>query len=191
MIVKMFNNPNFIGKYKLKNNKICDYLIDYFKNSPNKQDGTVGPIVNKDIKDSIDCLVPVDTESPIINEYLISLKNVCDEYIKEYPFCDHYSAWKIIEDMQIQYYKPGAGFKKFHTERSNANTNRSSRHLVFMTYLNDVTDGGETEFYHQKIKVKPKKGLTLIWPTDWTHTHRGVPSYTQEKYIITGWYSFY
>ena len=59
-----------------------------------------------------------------------------------------------------------------------------------MTYLNDVTDDGETEFYYQKIKVKPQKGLTLIWPADWTHTHRGNTSKTQDKYIITGWYSF-
>ena len=59
-----------------------------------------------------------------------------------------------------------------------------------MTYLNDVIDRGETEFFHQKIKVKPKKGLTLIWPVDWTFYHRGIPSPTQEKYIITGWYCF-
>jgi len=33
--------------------------------------------------------------------------------------------------------------------------------------------------------------LTLIWPTDWTFTHRGVPSLTEEKYIVTGWFNFY
>ena len=59
-----------------------------------------------------------------------------------------------------------------------------------MTYLNDVTDGGETEFYHQQLKIKAERGKTLIWPVDWTYTHRGVVSNTQEKYIITGWYDF-
>ena len=29
--------------------------------------------------------------------------------------------------------------------------------------------------------------MTLIWPADWTFTHRGVPSPTQEKIITTGW----
>ena len=67
--------------------------------------------------------------------------------------------------------------------------NAGTRHLVFMTYLNSVDDGGETEFLHQNIKVKPKKGLTLIWPADWTHTHRGVVSPSQDKYILTGWYN--
>ena len=57
-----------------------------------------------------------------------------------------------------------------------------------MTYLNDVEDGG-TEFYYQKLKTKAKKGLTLIWPTDFTHTHRGIVSKTKEKYIVTGWFT--
>ena len=57
-----------------------------------------------------------------------------------------------------------------------------------MTYLNDITgEGGETQFYFQKIDVKPQKGLTLIWPSDWTHTHRGNPAIDEEKMIITGW----
>ena len=59
-----------------------------------------------------------------------------------------------------------------------------------MTYLNDVVDGGETEWYYQNIKIKPVKGLTVIWPTDWTYTHRGLTSPTQTKYIATGWFNF-
>ena len=45
-----------------------------------------------------------------------------------------------------------------------------------MTYLNDVNDYGETEFYYQKLKIKPEKGKTVIWCADWTHTHRGISS---------------
>jgi hypothetical protein len=60
-----------------------------------------------------------------------------------------------------------------------------------MTYLNDVNDGGETHFYHQELKVQPRKGLTLIWPADWTYTHRGIASPTEDKYIVTGWYSYH
>jgi hypothetical protein len=60
-----------------------------------------------------------------------------------------------------------------------------------MTYLNDVFEGGETEFYYQNIKVNARKGLTLVWPADWTHTHRGLVSNTQEKYIVTGWLNYH
>ena len=59
-----------------------------------------------------------------------------------------------------------------------------------MTYLNDVEDCGETKFKLQNLKVKAEKGKTVIWPADWTHTHCGVVAPTQEKYIVTGWFSF-
>ena len=63
------------------------------------------------------------------------------------------------------------------------------RKLVFMTYVNNVENGG-TEFYYQDIKCPAKKGLTLIWPADWTHTHRGVVDESNEKMIITGWFNY-
>lgn len=56
-----------------------------------------------------------------------------------------------------------------------------------MTYLNDIEEGGETEFYWQNIKMKPKKGLTVLWPSDFTHRHRGLPC-DVEKWITTGWF---
>jgi hypothetical protein len=58
-----------------------------------------------------------------------------------------------------------------------------------MTYLNDVEIGGETEFFHQKLKIRPEKGLTLIWPADWTFTHIGITS-PEEKFIVTGWFNY-
>ena len=48
-----------------------------------------------------------------------------------------------------------------------------------------------TEFQYQKLKVKPVKGKMVIWPTDFTHFHRGITSPTQDKYIATGWLNFF
>ena len=62
--------------------------------------------------------------------------------------------------------------------------------LTWLTYLNDVNDGGETEFEYQRIKAQPEEGLTLIWPAGYTHSHRGLPSPGETKYIITGWFRF-
>jgi hypothetical protein len=57
-----------------------------------------------------------------------------------------------------------------------------------MTYLNDVKNGG-TEFKYQNLKTEAKEGLTLIWPSDFTHVHRGIIA-NEIKYVITGWYNF-
>ena len=63
------------------------------------------------------------------------------------------------------------------------------RILTFTTYLNTIEVDGETEFITQGIKVKPKKGLTVIFPSQWTHPHRGIPAPNEVKYIATGWFS--
>ena len=64
-------------------------------------------------------------------------------------------------------------------------TNR--RILATMMYLNDVDEGGETEFLYQSLRFKPKRGQFLIWPAGFTHVHRGNPPLSGEKYISTSW----
>ena len=91
-------------------------------------------------------------------------------------------------DFNIQKYKPSQAYHSWHTEIDSKEN--SNRHLVFMTYLNDVKKGGETEWYYQNLKIKPEKGLTVIWNADWTFTHKGHSTIDEDKYIITGWYEF-
>jgi len=62
--------------------------------------------------------------------------------------------------------------------------------LVFLTYLTDNPDGG-TYFKYQDIYCPAIKGLTLIWPADFTFTHCGVVDYNLPKHIITGWFSYH
>ena len=62
--------------------------------------------------------------------------------------------------------------------------------LVWMMYLNECEDCCETGFLYQKYNMKPEKGLLLFWPSDFTHTHRGMTSFKTEKEILTGWYSY-
>ena len=63
----------------------------------------------------------------------------------------------------------------------------SCRVVNYMVYLNDVEEGGETEWLYQKRKIKPEKGTVVIWPGSFTHLHRGNPPMS-DKYIATGWY---
>ena len=49
----------------------------------------------------------------------------------------------------------------FHGE--NINWNLHNRTMAWMVYLNDVEEGGETEFLYQQVKLKPKKGTVVIW----------------------------
>jgi len=62
-----------------------------------------------------------------------------------------------------------------------------NRIMVSMLYLNDVEEGGETEFLFQSQRFKPKEGTFLIFPGTYTHMHRGNPPLSGEKYIVTSW----
>lgn len=182
---------NFIGGWYVEDTSICDDLISYFKNNPHKNPGSVksieGSLIDNEVKVSVDCDLD---QSPEYISYNVELQKVCLKYIEKYPWCNGYNPWTITQGINIQYYPPGGGFYKWHTERSCPIHPYSARHLVFMTYLNTVNEGGETEFFHQKVKIKPEKGLTIIWPSDWTFTHRGLTSVEEEKYIVTGWYNY-
>ena len=184
---------NFIAGWYLPDDSICDELLTYYNNNP-KFEGVVGGpngghVTDASIKKSTD--VPVVAGSELWRKYILEyLQPVTEEYMKIYPYVNKQSQWTCLETFNIQHYYPGDAFYGWHCERGSSKEPVGSRYMVFMTYLNDVTDGGETEFYHQNIKVKPERGLTLIWPVDWTFTHRGVTSKTQEKYIVTGWYNY-
>jgi len=181
-------SESFIHQQYLSDINICDELIAYHKNSNLKIEGRIGAgHVNKSVKDSTDVMLG---SGELSIKFFLQLQEVVNAYIEKFPWCNAYAPWRVCESINIQHYLPSQGFKTFHTERSDDNLIHAVRHLVFMIYLNDVTDEGGTEFVHQKLITQPKKGLALIWPADWTHTHRGIVSPTQEKYIITGWFSF-
>jgi hypothetical protein len=186
---KINKQNNFIAGWYLSDKKLCNNLINLFEKSNNKSEGKISNKIDKSKKDSIDLSFNIFSQEPLITEYIKNLYLVLEKYKKKYKYADNpQDSWGITESFNIQRYLPNQGFHSFHTERSGIAS--SLRHLTFMTYLNDVKDSGETEWFYQNLKVKPEAGLTVIWGTDWTFTHRGIPSKTQTKYILTGWYSY-
>lgn len=181
---------DFIYEWTIEDMGLCDDLIKYHKeHTEYKCSGAVGTgKVDKEIKDSIDVPFWSASNNPIIQKYFQELQIGLDNYIEKYEFVKRLSL-RTKEATNIQYYPLGGGFKDWHFERMSIDFPQTSRALVFMTYLNDVHDKGETEWVYQNKKIQPRKGLSVIWPTDFTHTHKGIPSLTEEKYIVTGWFN--
>lgn len=186
---KLNDKHDYIKGWYIDKN-ICKKLISFFeKNKKHQFKGVTGKGYDPKIKSSTDIAFSIHTNEKVVTDYGLKLKNCLQEYLKLYPALNnHLSPWAIVQDINLQKYKKKEAFFHWHCER--ANKDSSNRVLVFMTYLNTVDNGGETEWFYQKLKIKPETGLTLIWPVDWMFLHRGPPSITQEKYIITGWYSF-
>jgi len=119
-------------------------------------------------------LIPTEEEKEIVEE---DAKN---PDILSYYLQRHGEYW--IK----KYTHPNDGYYAYHTDWSTA-PEVIQRLLAVQFYLNDVEDGGETEFYHQEIKIKPKKGRMVVWPVGFTHTHRGNKPASNDKYIISCW----
>ena len=125
------------------------------------------------------------------------LKNLLvnfDLALKMYENSTNIKQYVGVNDLQytclkIQKTLPKQGYHVWHTEHGPSYDNMR-RVLAFSIYLNDVKEGGETEFLNQSIRVQPKTGRIAIWPASFPYVHRGNPPLKGEKYILTSWLLF-
>jgi len=176
--------------------EICKDFIESFENSDRKAIGSVsnnkGEILEKNnIKVSTDiAFLPRDLNDPVWGKLLKPLVNILLKNLENYQL--RYSLFHSLPPLtisplfNIQRYSPGEAFFGYHCERSSLIT--EDRYLVWMIYLNDITDRGETEFFYQHHFEDAQQGKLIIWPSDWTYLHRGIMSPSQTKYILTGWF---
>ena len=186
-------NPHFIGAWNIENDDLCREIINFFEENKNLQrDGVTGSGKNEEIKKTTDIVVnPNDLKDPkfnCLNKYIKHLYMNFKDYQNQWPFIKNLVKEMHIGKFNIQRYTPGGHFAKVHTERSSIAS--SHRLFAWMTYLNNVDDGGTTHFSHYDIDIKPETGKTLIWPSEWTHAHNGKILNSGVKYIITGWLHF-
>ena len=184
---------HFIGCWNLKNNKLCNEITQLFENNKNLQkQGITGKGKNLNLKKTIDITVrPNDLKKPkfeIFKQYINELHKCFLDYQNQWPFLKSMLKTFYVPSFNIQKYSRGDHFASLHSERTSLDT--LHRLFAWMTYLNDVDDGGLTNFSHYGIKIKPKIGKTLIWPAEWTHAHTGEVLKSGTKYIITGWMYF-
>ena len=181
--------PHFIGAWTIEPSEICDDLIEFFeKHTAKQKQGEFSSGVDPLLKKSIDITIkPKDFELKgyeVFSSYMEKLLLCYKDYREQWPFLSKYLSEIHIGAFNLQRYHKGDHYNAVHSERMGL----ASSHKLFawMTYLNDVEDGGETEFPHFGISVKPEKGKTLIWPSEWTHAHSGNLLKSGSKYIITG-----
>ena len=189
---------DFIGRTECSED-IVKGLIEFFcDNEKHHKKGITGKAIGKDfefavheqVKESIDltCDLHLLHQYDVWQDYKKHLYESLNKYVDHFTQLKDMNNFDIIEPVNIQYYPIGGGYKMEHCERGGGLDLTIKRVLVFMTYLNDVEDGG-THFKYFNHTEKATKGKTIIWPADWTHTHCGEVSNTKPKIISTGWFS--
>jgi hypothetical protein len=191
---KTVNINNFIGVYDnfIPENE-CNRAIklfedqDKFNKTVNRISFEKSSVLKKQdqqffmAKDNIDLwwedLKPTMLNFDIAWQHYLDNTGAADAYGQKQFF---YTSIKIQKTL------PTEGYHVWHLEH-NRGYEYEARAFVFSIYLNDVEEGGETEFLNFSKRVQPKKGRIVIWPAGFPYVHRGNPPLSGEKYILTSW----
>ncbi|MDE1897641.1 MAG: 2OG-Fe(II) oxygenase [Xanthomonadaceae bacterium] len=91
-------------------------------------------------------------------------------------------------DLVIKRYRKGTE-ERFQPHFDSINE-AANRYLVFLWYLNDVAEGGETEFCDLHVRVQARAGRLLMFPPYWMYQHAGLPPLSGDKYILSTYLLF-
>lgn len=131
-----------------------------------------------------------DETTLIVDKAYHQVMNIVKPHLQKYAELVKYNNnINMTNSCKMQKSVPRQGYHGWHHERcSDKNESTMSiREFVWILYLNDIEEGGETEFLLQPRRVTPQKGKICIWPSAFTHLHRGNPPLKGEKYILTSW----
>ena len=164
----------------------CNQLIDFFENNKNlSKPGGAGKNVLQNLELSL-TLNRSDAYWGLGKTLMDGVK----EYLKEYKlFGECLSQWNLDANVQLCKFEPGKNYNIIHCE-NDGSPECIKRVLAWMLNLNDIKEGGETEFIYQNFKTNPKAGNLYIWPAYATHMHKGIIAPKEDKYFATGWFVF-
>ena len=124
-------------------------------------------------------------DSFLIDELTKNIWECYDQYAEEYSILPTLSKHYVSPSIRVQKTMPGGGYHMWHCDNGNMHTSR--RIIVVSLFLNTVEEGGETEFLYQQKRVSAVQGSMILFPSAWTHVHRGNPPLSGNKYIATTW----
>ena len=108
-----------------------------------------------------------------------------DSYVSHYPESDMLPDSWVLPSVRFKWWKPGDYYKSWHSEH---NSTRPNMILGFMIYLSD--NDCSTEFMRYD-NVETKAGRGLMFPTFFTHTHRGsVCKKGLDRFALSGYYHY-
>jgi len=180
----------------------CDGLINLFEDYDRKNETykghTLGGKESAKVSTDYNLLQHQDANGFHINLVANAFNKANVEWFENFPHNNLYTHRRTIDGstyyplLQMQKYKMNEGhFNGWYLEKQDFNT--THRYLVFILYLNDVKEGGETEFLFKEegendfFKVKPEAGKLIIHPASWPYIHKGNKPISDDKYILTTW----
>jgi len=168
---------------------ICTNIIQRFEHDERKVPGITFNKEDPDVKKTMDLHISSKEGWKDIDTILFkALEKGVQQYIEHLKINDTCFGDILIDTIdtgyQIQRYTKETGYYKWHHDFSTRMPR--VRKLTYIWYLNDVIEGGETEFING-TKIRPETGKLMLFPSCWTFVHRGCMPISNDKYIATGW----
>lgn len=100
------------------------------------------------------------------------------------PYTERYEMNEFLyhEPYQALKYRPGEEYKAHYDGGTS-----SGRCISAVVYLNDNYEGGHIEFPHFKVKIKPERGMLILFPSNFAYKHVAHPVLQGTKYSLVTW----
>jgi predicted 2-oxoglutarate/Fe(II)-dependent dioxygenase YbiX len=100
------------------------------------------------------------------------------------PYINKYRINEPIyhEPYQALKYRAGEGYKEHYDGGT-----EMGRAISAVIYLNDNYEGGQIEFPNFKVKLKPEKGMLILFPSNYAYRHVAHEVTQGTKYSLVTW----
>jgi hypothetical protein len=169
--------------------EICQKIIEEFEKDDRKYPGKTGAGYRPDLKCSTDLVISKEgpwkqLDKDVYQAVKVGLQKYSDD-VPSFAYVTEFSDM-IDTSYQIQRYLPN-NKDSFNWHSDCTSYESCNRILAAIIYLNDVEEGGETEFkfFEETMSVTPKIGRLVWFPPNFMFPHRGKIPISNAKYIIT------
>lgn len=184
--VEIIHDQDFIVVYRGLEAELCRCIIDRFDGDAGKWRGRVGRSGGvshqEPIKNSWDLeILNAGAWQDIFQRIHPEITGCISHYLSRSPILQSFPLQAT--GFKIQMYPANQGYFRWHAD--SAGKDSRDRVVAMILYLNDVERGGETEFFHQRLKISPRAGRLVLFPAGWNYMHCGHTPESHDKYVIS------
>lgn len=167
----------------------CAQMIDSFHKMPHFQTAN-GRGHHSALDDStwVELNIQPHVDQAFMGFFYAQIDRYLAEYNARLPMSLPVPLRPKLEDLRIKRYRIEAQDK--FQPHFDAGDGYPTRYMVFLWYLNDVAEGGETEFPDLGIKIQARAGRLLMFPPFWMFQHAGLAPKSNDKYIVSTYMMF-
>lgn len=176
---------HFVRQYEALPRPLCARLVEQFGRHDGQHQRQQMPGVRCFDEWSLGAAATADgLLEPLLQGVMRVAESAAERYradvgVGPYDWPDAYR-W---EHVRIKRYPRGQGYFDDHVDVRNRAS--SCRFLAFLFYLDDVDEGGRTEFRELGSWAEPVAGRVLVFPPTWMFPHRGSMVPHADKHIMS------